>query len=135
MLGEKIGEATGKVTNRRVLPCEGSGIQVEVSFQSTGKLLGIEVNEIATYRSTMKQGGALYGQGQGVLMTKDGDVITWRGSGVGKPSGRGMGVSYRGAVYYDTSSPKFSRLNTLCAVFDYEVDENGGTHAILSEWK
>ena len=135
MLGEKIGESHGKVTARRVLPCEGSGVKVEVSFETNGKLLGFDVNEIGTYSSGTKQGGALYGEGQGVLMTKDGDTIMWRGSGVGKPTGRGMGVSYRGAIYYDTNSSKFSRLNTLCAVFDYDVDENGNTHAILSEWK
>ena len=135
MLGEKIGQTTGKVTNRRVIPCEGSGVKVEVSFQTTGKLLGHDISEIGTYTSVLKQGGSFYGEGQGVIMTKDGDAITWRGSGAGKPTGKGMGVTYRGAVYYDTSSPKFAQLNSLCAVFDYDVDENGNTSAILSEWK
>jgi hypothetical protein len=135
MLGEKIGETKGKVTNQRVIDCEASGIKVEVSFQTTGKLLGFEINEIGTYSSKMREGGALYGEGQGVMMTKDGDSITWRGSGVGKPTGRGMGVSYRGAIYYESNSPKFSRLNSLCGVFDYEVDENGNTQAVISEWK
>ncbi len=135
MLGEKIGQTSGKVTNRRVLPCEGSGVRVEVSFETTGKLLGHDIAEIASYTSVLKQGGALYGEGQGVIMTKDGDTIMWRGSGVGKPTGRGMGASYRGAVYYDTASPKFASLNSMCAVFDYEVDEAGKTTAVLSEWK
>jgi hypothetical protein len=39
MLGEQIGEESGKVTSRRVLSIDG-GAKVEVSLQSTGKLLG-----------------------------------------------------------------------------------------------
>ena len=135
MLGEKIGEATGKVTNRRVLPSESGMPTVEVSFQATAKLYGIDVMEMGTYRSVMKPGGGIYGEGQGLIVTTDGDAATWRGAGVGKPTGKGMSVSYRGAVYYETTSPKLSRLNNLCAVFDYEVDDAGNTHSILSEWK
>ena len=40
MLGEQIGEETGQITAMRVLPAEGAGPKVEVSFQSSGTLLG-----------------------------------------------------------------------------------------------
>jgi hypothetical protein len=135
MLGEKIGQTNGRVTNRRVLGCEGGGVRVEVSFQTTGKLLGHDISELGTYTSMMKPGGSFFGEGQGVLMTKDGDAILWRGSGAGKPTGKGMGATYRGAIYYDTASPKFTQLNAICGIFEYEVDENGNTSAIISEWK
>jgi hypothetical protein len=135
MLGEKIGTSNGKVTNRRVLACEGGGIRVEVSFQTTGKLLGHDITEIGTYTSMLKPGGSFFGEGQGVLMTKDGDAISWRGSGAGKPTGKGGGVAYRGAIYYDTASPKLAQLNSICGIFEYEVDEAGNTSAIISEWK
>ena len=135
MLGEKIGEFSGKVTTQRVLPCEGSGPKIEVSFQSTGKILGLDVNEIGTYWSVMRPGGAIYGEGQGVYMTKDGESCSWVGSGIGKPTGKGTGVSYRGSVYYQTTAARLTRLNTMCAVFEYEVDENGNSRSILSEWK
>ena len=135
MLGEKIGESAGKVTTQRVLSPDAAGTKVEISFQATGKILGVEVNEIGTYWSMMRQGGALYGEGQGIYMTKDGESCTWIGSGLGKPTGRGMGVSYRGCLYFQTSASRLTRLNTMCAVFEYEVDEKGNTQAIISEWK
>jgi hypothetical protein len=39
MLGEMIGEGKGKIGGIRVLPSEGSGARMEVSFQGVGKLL------------------------------------------------------------------------------------------------
>ena len=49
MLGEKIGEATGKVTTRRVLANPGGGPKMETSFEATGKLLGADITEMGTY--------------------------------------------------------------------------------------
>jgi hypothetical protein len=42
MLGELIGEERGKLTGLRVLPHEGSGPKVEVTFRASGKMLGID---------------------------------------------------------------------------------------------
>src|SRR5881628_3590928 len=123
MLGEKIGETTGKITGQRTLPLEGSVAKIESSQLMTGKMLGVEVTEIGTYWSTLKEGGILYGEGQGILMTEDGESCVWKGAGTGKPTGKGLGVTYRGAIYYDTKSSKLARLNATCVVFEYEVDE------------
>ena len=48
MLGEQIGEEKGKVTARRVPSIDG-GTKVEVSFQSSGKLLGVEHQRPSAY--------------------------------------------------------------------------------------
>jgi uncharacterized protein (TIGR03067 family) len=34
-----------------------------------------------------------------------------------------------GAVYYQTSPPRWSRLNRVAVVFEYEVDAHGNTHS------
>ena len=34
-----------------------------------------------------------------------------------------------------TSSAKFAHLNSVAIVFEFEVDENGNTHAKFWEWK
>jgi len=52
MLGEQIGEEKGKVTARRVLSIDG-GTKVEVSFQSNGKLLGVEHQSMVTYTAAV----------------------------------------------------------------------------------
>ena len=133
MLGEQIAESRGKRTGRRVLSVDG-GFKVEVAFETTGKLLGIDTNEIGTYWSASRPDGSLYGEGQGIVGTPDGEGATWKGQGVGKFVAGGA-ISYRGAVYYNSASPKFARLNTVAAVFEFEVDAQGNIHSKLWEWK
>ena len=134
MLGELIAESKGKRTSRRVLPTDGPGLKVEVAFESSGKVLGVDANEIGTYVSGTRPDGTLYGEGQGVVITSGGDVLTWKGAGVGKIGGDG-GVSYRGAVYYQSASPKFSRLNSVAGVFEFAADAAGNTSSKIWEWK
>ena len=87
-----------------------------------------------SYWSEVRPDGSLYGEGQGVVITQDGETATLKGQGVGKFVGGGA-VSYRGAVYYSTASPKLARLNTVAAVFEFDVDANGNTHTKSWEWK
>ena len=134
MLGEKIGAGSGKVTTRRVLQNPGGGARVETSFQGSGSLLGTDNREIGTYTAALRPDGTLFGEGQGLITSKDGDMATWAGQGVGtiKPGGV---ISYRGAVFYQTTSPKWSRLNSIAVVFEYEVDAEGNTSSQFWEWK
>ena len=90
MLGEQIGESRGKRTGRRVLSVD-HGFKVEVAFESTGKLLGDDINEVGTYWSEARPDGTLYGEGQGVLVGKDGLVATWKGQGRWECLGRDAG--------------------------------------------
>ncbi len=83
MLGEQIYEARGKRTGRRVLSADG-GFKVEVSFEGSGKLLGVDANEIGTYWSESRADGSLYGEGQGVVLAqaqpRHGKARAWEGS-------------------------------------------------------
>jgi hypothetical protein len=134
MLGEQIGESRGKRTARRVLSSDGSGFKVEVSFEDNGTLLGVDAHEIGTYWSEPRPDGSLYGEGQAVVLTPDGGMATWKGGGVGK-FGAGGAVSYRGAIYYSTATPKLARLNGIAVVFEFDVDGDGNTHSKIWEWK
>ena len=49
MLGEKIGEMSGKINSQRVLANPGGGPKMETSFQASGTLLGTDVKETGTY--------------------------------------------------------------------------------------
>jgi len=134
MQGEKIGEASGKVTSRRVLANPGGGPKMETSFEASGRLLGVEGTETGTYSSVIRPDGTLFGDGQGIIMGKGGELATWVGSGVGTIRKDG-GVSYRGAIYYQTSSAAWLRLNTVAAIFEYEVDAQSNSRSQLWEWK
>ncbi|MCZ7356452.1 MAG: hypothetical protein O8C66_03180 [Candidatus Methanoperedens sp.] len=135
MLGEMIGELHGEMTGQRVLSYDGPGPKVETSVKQSGKLLGMDVTDIVTYCSVMRAGGGLYGEANGVEMTRDGEALTYTAQGVGKFTGRGSAVSFRGSLYFQTSSQKLARLASVAVIFEYEMDENGKTHAKLWEWK
>ena len=132
MLGEQIGDTRGKRILRRVLSSE--PLKVEVTFEESGKILGVDVNGFGTYWAVMRSDGSLYGEGEGAYITGTGEMAAWKGSGQGKFT-EGGGVSYRGILYFRTTSQKLARLNAAPAVFEYEVDAKGDTHSKLWEWK
>jgi hypothetical protein len=134
MLGEQIGAERGKVTGYRILKSD-AGPLVEVSFQARGTILGIEHATLATYVSRMRPDGTVIGEGQGVVRGADGHMASWVGQGVGKLGSHGQAVSYRGATFYQSASPGWSRLNGVATVFEFEVDADGNTEAKLWEWK
>lgn len=135
MLGEMIGEEQGKITAVRVLPSNGQAPQMEVSFQGSGNLVGVETTNMGTYIATLTPTGMFNGTGQGMVMTRDGDTLTWTGTGVGKPTGKGSAASWRGALYFQTSSQRLAGLNKMATLFEHEVDENGNTSTKMWEWK
>jgi hypothetical protein len=120
MLGDLIFEGRGKTTGKRVLSAEGP--KIEVSFASEGKYKDIEIKEIGTFTAIPRQGGAMFGEGNGIVMTKDGEMASWSGSGIGKHE-QGGKMSWRGAIYYQTASQgKLASLNNAVVVFEYDVD-------------
>jgi len=132
MLGEQIGELQGKRILRRVLSTD--PLKVEVTFEDSGKLLGFEINGFGTYTSQIRPDGMVYGEGEGASMTMDGESATWKGSGLGRIR-EGGALSYRGILYFRTTSQKLARLNTTPVVFEYEVDSKGQTLSKMWEWK
>lgn len=136
MLGDKLYDLMATVSGQRVLPGDAPGdVKIEVSFQGTGKISGIDTIESGTYEAGMKAPGVLLGKGRGLSLTKDGDAVTWNGMGIGRPTGKGMAASWRGSIYYTTHSQKLVRLNGTAAVFEWDVDENGNAKGTTWEWK
>src|SRR5437667_12054186 len=81
MLGDKIGDGSGKITSQRVLANPGGGPKMESSFQANGSLLGVKFRETGTYWTVVRPDGTLFGEGQGVVTTADGKLATWTGHG------------------------------------------------------
>ncbi len=133
MLGEKIGEGSGKITGQRVLPNAGGLPKTESSVQITGTLLGVENTLIGTYESVMRPDGTLFGEGQGIVTGKGGEVATLVGRGAGKIK-EGGAVSFRGAFHYHATSPPWSRLNDRAVVFEWDVDRDGNVRFETWEW-
>ncbi|MGW8764045.1 hypothetical protein ACWGN5_16230 [Streptomyces sp. NPDC055815] len=134
MLGEQLGTVSGERTGLRVLSADGGHVVTESSFTGTGTLLGVAVKDMGTYESVLRPDGTLFGEGQGISMTQAGETITWHGTGVGRFNESG-GVNWRGALFYETAAAEFSRLNGLCAIFEFDAEESGKVSGTLYEWK
>ena len=132
MLGDQISETKGRRLVRRVVSVDPP--TAEVSFEESGQILGIPTTGMGTYTSVVHADGSILGHGQGISMTNEGEGITWTGTGTGK-FGPGGAVSYRGMLFFRTTSEKLARLNNACGAFEYEVDPAGNTTSKVWEWK
>ena len=132
MLGELISETKGKRLVRRVISVDPP--TAEVSFEDSGHALGVATTGMGSYTSVVSPDGTILGSGQGLSMTEEGEALTWTGTGSGK-FGPGGSVSYRGMLFFRTTSQKLGRLNGACGAFEYEVDASGSTTSKVWEWK
>ena len=134
MLGDLLYEETGQVTGIEVLPPEDGGVVLKVSLQAAGTIQGVAHTSIWTYTSITRTDGSVFGQGRGVLTTADGDVVHILGRASDQSGGPGSTTHYRGAFHFQTVSEKFSRLNGVAAVFEYDVEADGKSKAKVWEW-
>ena len=133
MLGEKVGTFTGTTTDK-VMPAQGGLPSFETSAETSGKLAGAECQSMATYSAQMQPDGSLYGEcpNSGVVMTSDG-AATFRATGCGQMTGDG-GAKFRGAVYFQTSSPSLMSVSGKCMVYEWDVDGQGNATWNIWEW-
>ena len=93
MLGDIIYEQKGKISGYRILDVDGTTI--ETSIIGTGIINGIEVTDIVTYWSMPTSYSSIQdnektfdAECQGVILTKDGEMATWKEYGIGRYNGR-----------------------------------------------
>jgi hypothetical protein len=135
MIGDIIGELTGKVVGQRIIRRHHTGeLKIERTIESKGKILGSEVTFIATIKSMERPHGGMYAAGDGVMMTLKGEKVILHGSGI-SIAGKGTGLNMRGARYAQTASPALSRLNNVALVFELEIMPDGTVHDTWWEWK
>jgi hypothetical protein len=134
-LGNQIGEMSGKITGTRVVTPLDSQTQIEVSFQGSGRLLGQDITDIGTYVQGVRSGGVLYGEGDVLYITGDGQSAHWRGFGVGRPSGPFPAAHFAVCGSTETESQALSRLNEIATVIEYDVDGEGNYRYTVWEWQ
>jgi hypothetical protein len=138
MLGDLIYEAEGDLMNMRVISVEDRRPKIEVTILQSVLLRGIEVTNIITYSSIPREeGGAIYTEGKGGIMTKSSDsneTATWTGQGIAHYSGQTRRDV--GSIFCRTSSNgKLAFLNNMVGVFEYESEEHGTSKGKIWEWK
>ena len=135
MLGEVIGEANGTGTNVEVLSVEQGSPKLKVTLRGSGKARGVAFTDLITYTQVEKGEGTLYGEGETVWLTDDGDVCTWKGFGIGRPTSRGGAATFAVAGSFETRSSRLAELNGVCCIVEFELDDHGNYHWTAYEWK
>ena len=134
MLGDKLGEEHGRITMRRVLPGQDYRyVQMEISIETEVTVLGVQGQNIGTYTVWERIPGQMYGEGQGIIMTADGEGAIWNGHGIGHPTADG--IAFAGSVAVQTNSTKLARLNECLMVVEHHANNDGSAHSELYEWK
>jgi hypothetical protein len=132
MQGDLLIEEKGRITGRRVL----NETTIEISFEAQTKIRGIDGLNMGTYTTTMLSDGSMYGQGQGCVMSKDGQMVTWKGNGIGKFVQGGEKIRFAGAIYLSTQSKgSLASMNNVAVIFEHESDMAGNVTSKGWEWK
>ena len=135
MLGDLIYEGTNKTANSRVLSAEEN--KIEHTLTEEGKFKDIDVTVLGTFWIVPVGKDVVYGEGQNVITTKDGqETATCKAHGIGISSGQSKKVSFRGSVFYKSSSNgKLAFLNNMIGVFEANENESGNGVIKIWEWK
>jgi hypothetical protein len=136
MIGEMLGELTGKIIGQRIVPHHHRSrqLRIERTMETKGKILGQEVTFLATFWSMERPQGGMFSRGRGILMTKNGEKAMLRGAGI-SVTPKGPGWSMRGTRYAQTTSAALKRLNEVALVFETEISPDGTIRDKWWEWK
>ena len=133
-LGELVLEDSGQITGIRVLSTDASGTNLELSLQLAGTIRGVGHTTLWTYTMLQRPDGSLYGQGNGVLTTVNGDVIHLIGSGSGKANPGGA-VRFCTMLHAHGATGQNADLNFIGLVGEYDVAADGTAVNKNWEWK
>jgi hypothetical protein len=136
MLGDRIGEERGRVTGRRTLKSgDPRYLKMEVSFEADGTVYGVPYRGFGTYEVFERVPGQLYGEGQGMIHTQDGEGAIWNGHGVGTVTPEG-GLRFAASCTYQAPhTGKLARLNAVLVVVEHTAAADGSVRSTLTEWK
>jgi hypothetical protein len=139
-LGNPFLEEKGKVIVQRVTGITNGLPRIETSFSANDTINGnIAARELGSYvtvpRLNSGNSNILSGEGQGVITTKDGEMATWTGQGIGHFTSDGK-IVFRGSLFFTTTSNgKLAFLNNMVGIFQYQTDTSGNTSAKVWGWK
>jgi hypothetical protein len=136
-LGEPFFEEKGKITGQKPI----GDNRTEVSFSSNGTMKGnIDVTNTGKFWSVSKGNNNLtYGQGQGVITTKDGsEMANYTFLIISNITEEGKPVIHGSTLYSTESSStngKLAFLDNTLSVFKAEEDKMGNFASKEWEWK
>jgi hypothetical protein len=138
-LGEPFYVEQTKSTGIRVLDVT-HGPKIEVSFAGNGTINGtmnvMDIGTIWTFPTNNTSQNTLYSEGQGVLTTQQGEIVTYTQQATGQitPEGR---VVFQGSMFFKALSPtgQLASLNNQMGIYNYESDLAGNAERQVWKWR
>ncbi|MGA7042879.1 MAG: hypothetical protein WBY71_04350 [Nitrososphaeraceae archaeon] len=124
------------IGQRVVSTANGITPQIEYTNIENGTIKGVgNVTNLQTWTDTSRSPRIIYGVGQGVITTADGqDMATWIGYGIGRSNINGT-TTYHDIILFNTNSTgRLAFLKNLEGLHIAEADGNKRTTKIY-EWK
>ena len=124
------------IGQRVVSTANGITPQIEYTNIENGTIKGVgNVTNLQTWTDTTRSPRIIYGVGQGVITTADGqDMATWIGYGIGRSNINGT-TTYHDIILFNTNSTgRLAFLKNLEGLHIAEADGNKRTTKIY-EWK
>lgn len=134
LIGETLYEGKGKMIINRMID-GGDGIappKIEISLIGEGICKGIPVSELWTFIAIINEDGSAFGDGQGIVFTKDRDnreIVTGIIRGIGKSSTLDDNISKSQCIiFYKSKNPKargtLNFLNNVVGMNRIETNED-----------
>jgi hypothetical protein len=124
------------IGQRVVSTANGITPQIEYTNIENGTIKGVgNVTNLQTWTDTSRSPRIIYGVGQGIITTADGqDMATWIGYGIGRSNINGT-TTYHDVILFNTNSTgRLAFLKNLEGLHISEADGNKRTTKIY-EWK
>jgi hypothetical protein len=86
-----------------------------------------------TYTVYERVPGQMYGAGQGIFQTTDGQGAIWNGGGVGRGAGNGA-IAFAAAVVIQAGLGALERLNSMLVLVEHRMDMQGNAESTLHDW-
>jgi len=133
-LGEKWFEEKGRMTMTYIESIDSNGVVMKQSFESDLKGMGKfpSGKNMGSGTIYVKPSGKAHGKWQGILMTADGEMVTWHGKGQSVRAGpKVKGVML---LSFMTISEKLKWMNMVTGVMDITGDMMEFA-SVGNEWK
>lgn len=118
----------------RVLSSDANGTTMEVSLRLSGTIRGVAETTIWTYTMLTRADGSVYGPGEGVMTTQDGDVVTLIGAGSSRPTAAGDSTRFRTMLHPHSASATYADLKGAALAGEYDVAPDGSAVNKCWEW-
>ena len=137
IFGEPIyKELSRQSSNSIVLSVEEGKTKTIDSYTATGNLKNVgNVTEKSTFITTYQSGGNIStSTGSDIIMTTDGEIVTYIAQDIGKIDKNGT-ETYRGVAIFQTDSDgKLAFLDNIIGLYEYKYWVNGTKSGSIWQW-